>query len=149
MFERITPYEDSLLSQFRRLEQDLDDFFGGGTWTGSRNIRSFASGTFPGVNVGATPDSVTVYLFAPGIDPKSLDTSIQQNFLSVSGERRLPAQKDATHYRQERFGGAFRRIVTLPDDVDPERVDARYVDGVVQIKIGRRESARPRQIQIQ
>jgi HSP20 family protein len=150
MFERITPYDDSLLTQFRRLEQELDEFFSGGTtWTGTRNIRSLPTGAFPAVNVAATPESVTVYLFAPGMDPKSLDTSIQQNLLSISGQRSIPVQKDATYYRQERFGGEFRRVVSLPEDVDPEKVDARYVDGIVHVTIGRRPTAKPRQISIQ
>ena len=52
------------------------------------------------------------------------------------------------YYRQERFGGEFRRVMSLPEDVDPDRVQAKYADGIVQISIERRESARPRQIQI-
>ncbi|TLY78779.1 MAG: Hsp20/alpha crystallin family protein, partial [Gammaproteobacteria bacterium] len=54
----------------------------------------------------------------------------------------------ATYYRQERFGGEFRRVISLPEDVDPERVEAKYRDGIVQITVHRRESARPRQIEI-
>jgi HSP20 family protein len=100
------------------------------------------------VNVGATDDAITVYVFAPGIDPKKLETSIQQNLLAISGERRIAVEKDATYYRQERFTGEFRRVISLPDDVDPERVEARYVDGIVRVTVGRRASAKPRQIEI-
>jgi HSP20 family protein len=149
MFERFDLYDSGLLGQFRRLEQELDDLFSAGTtWTGTRNIRSLPAGAFPAVNVGSTPDAVTVYVFAPGIDPKTLDTSIQQNLLSVSGRRELPARKDASFYRQERFSGEFRRVLSLPEDVDPDRVEAKYVDGIVQITVGRRASAKPRQIAI-
>jgi HSP20 family protein len=145
MFERISPYDD-VFEQFRRFEQELDELLGGGT---SRNIRSFASGSFPAVNVATTPDSIHVYLFAPGIDPKTLDTSIQQNVLLISGARDIqPPQEKGTFYRQERFNGSFRRAVALPDDADPDKVDARYVDGIVQITIGRRAEAKPRQIEI-
>jgi len=91
---------------------------------------------------------VDVYLFAPGIDPKSLDISIQQNLLTVSGRRDLRIEEDADYYRQERFSGEFRRVISLSEDVDPERVQAKYVDGIVQIEVQRRESARPRQIEI-
>jgi HSP20 family protein len=139
--------ENPLLAQFRRLEEELDEIFGSATpWTGG--IRSLPPGTFPAINVGSTEDNVTVYLFAPGIDAKKLDISIQQNVLTVAGEREMPRADEATYYRQERSGGEFRRVISLPDDVDPDRVDASYRDGIVQISVGRRESAKPRQIAI-
>ena len=139
--------ESPLLAQFRRLEQELDEVFGSATpWTGG--IRSLPPGTFPAINVGGTEDQVTVYLFAPGIDARKLDISIQQNVLTVSGEREVARDEQATYYRQERFDGEFRRVLNLPDDVDPERVEASYRDGIVQITVRRRESAKPRQITI-
>jgi HSP20 family protein len=139
--------ESPLLAQFRRLEEELDEIFGTATpWTGG--IRSLPPGTFPAINVGGTEDNVTVYLFAPGIDAKKLEISIQQNLLTVSGERELPRDDEAAYYRQERFGGEFRRVLSLPEDVDPDKVEASYRDGVVQITVRRRESAKPRQIAI-
>lgn len=147
MFSRLTYSENPLLDPFRRLEQELDEVFGGATpWTGG--IRSLPPGTFPTINVGTTDESVTVYLFAPAIDPKSLNISMQQNVLSVSGHREVPVQPNATYYRQERFSGDFRRVIGLPDDVDPDKVEATYRDGVVQITVRRRESSKPRQIEI-
>ena len=139
--------ENPLLAQFRRLEEELDEIFGGGTsWAGG--IRSLPPGAFPAINVGSTEECVTVYLFAPGIDAKKLDIAIQQNVLTVSGEREVPRDERATYYRQERIGGEFRRVISLPENVDPDRVEASYRDGVVQIAIRRRESAKPRQIEI-
>lgn len=137
----------SVFDELWRLQEEVDDLFG--SWSSPLGIRSVPRGSFPAVNVGQTPERVEVYLFAPGIDPKSLDISIQQNLLTVSGKRELRAEKAADYYRQERFTGEFRRVITLPEDVDPERVQARYVDGIVQIGAQRRESARPRQIEIQ
>jgi HSP20 family protein len=98
--------------------------------------------------VGSTPEQVDVFMFAAGLDPKTLDISIQKNLLSVAGERKAPVEKDVDYYRKERFDGAFRRVITLPDDVDPEQVDAHYRDGVLQIHVKRRETARPRQIEV-
>jgi HSP20 family protein len=139
--------ENPLLAQFRRLEEELDEVFGSATpWTGG--IRSLPPGTFPAINVGGTEDNVTVYLFAPGIDARKLDISIQQNVLTVSGEREVRHEDEATYYRQERFGGEFRRVISLPEDVDADRVEASYRDGIVQITVRRRESAKPRQIAI-
>ena len=149
MFGLRSPYDD-VFNEFRRLEREFDALLdGGSTLSGNRNIRVFSSGAFPAVNVAATPDAVTIYLFAPGIDAKSLETSIQQNVLSVTGSREVKPQEGGTYFRQERFSGAFRRVVALPEDVDPEKVEARYVEGIVHIKVGRRASEKPRRIDIQ
>jgi len=147
MFSSWSYAESPLFAQLRRLEQEFDELFTGGTpWTGG--IRSLPAGTFPAINVGSNADSVTVYVFAPGIDPKSLDISLQENALSVSGQRGIPADENASYYRRERFGGSFRRVISLPEDVDPDKVEATYRDGIVQIIVQRRESAKPRQIEI-
>lgn len=134
----------SLLDEVWRLQQQLDEVFGDSLGS----IRATPGGSYPGVNVSATPEQVDVWLLAPGLDPKSLEISIQQNLLTVRGRRELLAVEGATYYRQERFGGEFSRILSLPEDVDPEQVAARYRDGIVQITVQRRASARPRQIQI-
>ena len=140
--------ESPLWSQLRRLEQELDETFGASTaWSGG--IRSLPPGTFPAINVGSTDEGVTVFLFAPGIDAKKLDISIQQNVLSINGAREEPAQEQGTYYRRERFSGEFRRVISLPDDVDPDNVEAAYRDGIVQIRVRRREAAKPRQISVQ
>ncbi len=146
MFGSLTNFDGSLLDQLRRLERELNEGFGpGGALPG---LRAVARGTFPPINVGATPEKVDVYLFSPGLDPKSLDVTIQQNLLTVSGERKTAVPENARFYRRERHEGDFRRVITLPDDVDPERVEARYRDGVLHISIKRRESSRPRQITV-
>ena len=145
-FSSILSPEGSLFEEFRRLEEEMDEIFG--DWTWPAGIRSLPRGSFPAVNVGSSPEKVEVYLFAPGLDPKKLDISLQQNLLTVAGERKVESSDKGTHYRQERFSGEFRRAMTLPDDVDPDGVDARYRDGVLHISVRRRESARPRQIKI-
>jgi HSP20 family protein len=148
MFTNLRLRESPLFGEFKRFEQELDEFFAGGTpWAGG--IRSLPPGTFPGVNVAASGDAVTVYIFAPGVDAKALEISLQQNVLSVSGQREVAQAPEATYYRNERFGGAFRRVIALPEDIDPDKVDASYRDGIVEIRLQRRESSKPRQIQIQ
>ena len=139
-------FDTSLFDEFRRLESEVDQLFGRGSLPAG--IRAMRRGTFPPINVGATPERVDVYLFAAGLDPKSLDISIQQNLLAVSGERKVPVDEAADYYRQERFDGEFRRVITLPDDVNPDRVEAKYRDGVLQITVQRREAVRPRQITV-
>ena len=148
MFESLfTSFDtDSLFDQFRRLESQMDHLFTNSPWPAG--IRAVQRGTFPPLNVGSTPDRVDVYLFAANLDPKSLELSIQQNLLSISGARKVKVDEKAEYYRRERFDGHFRRAVALPEDVDPERVEAKYHDGVLHIKVQRHESARPRQITV-
>jgi HSP20 family protein len=147
MFTRFAIPDSSLFGELRRLEQELDEFLASGTsW--SSGIRSLPAGTFPAINVGSTDTQVTIYVFAPGIQPKSLDIQMQQNLLSISGARTVLQDEGATYYRQERFQGEFRRVLTLPDDVDPDKVEAKYRDGIVEITLQRRESAKPRQIAV-
>ena len=149
MFEQLWGYEHPVSGQIRRLEQELDELFGRNTsLTGTRDIRSLPTGTFPALNVASTAEAITVYLFAPGVDPKQLDLSLQQNVLSISGEREIPPDEHATYYRRERFSGPFRRAVSLPEEVDAERVDAKYHNGILTIKVDRRQAARPRQIEV-
>jgi len=145
MFGNLTTFEN-LFDELRRMQQGVDQIFGRSSLPAG--IRSVSRGTFPPTNVGATENEVHVYLFAPGLDAKSFNISIQQNLLLVSGTRKLPVNAKATYFRQERFEGEFRRVITLPEDVDPERVEAKYRDGVLQISLRRRETAKPRQIQI-
>ena len=146
MFGSLTSFDASLFDDFRHLEEKMDEMFG--RWPWPAGIRAVTRGTYPPINVGATAEQVHVYLFAAGLDPNSLEISIQQNLLTVAGERKVAVEKDANYYRKERFDGAFRRVITLPEDVDPDKVDARYRDGVLQIRVQRRESARPRQIEV-
>jgi HSP20 family protein len=148
MFSSQLSGNGGLIQEFRRLEQEMDELLG--RWAWPLGIRSAARGTFPPMNIGVTPDQVEVYFFAPGLDPKSIDVSVQQNVLTVAGQRDLPAQtkEDVTWYRRERFDGSFRRVISLPEDVNPDRIQARYRDGVLYVAAERPESARPRKIQI-
>ena len=146
MFGSLTNFEGSLFDDFKRMQQDMDELFGRGTWP--TGIRSVARGTYPPINIGSTGEGVEVYLFAAGLDPESLEISIQQNLLTVSGERKVDVPESVEFYRRERFSGSFRRVISLPEDVDPDKVEARYADGILRILAQRREASRPRQIEV-
>lgn len=114
----------------------------------SPSIRGMSHG-FPAMNVGSVPQSVEIYAFAPGIDANSLDVQVEKGVLSISGERKRDAVPEkSTLHIDERFAGRFRRTVALPDDIDVDRVSARYRDGVLRISIPRTAAAQPRRIAI-
>lgn len=146
MFGSLMNLEGSLFDDLRRMQQELEDLFGPRAWPAG--IRSVMRGTFPPINVAASPQGIDVYVFAPGLAPSAFELSIQQNLLTVAGERRVEVPEGAQYYRKERFDGAFKRVITLPEDADPDQVSAQYVDGVLHVAIRRREASRPRQIEI-
>jgi HSP20 family protein len=118
----------------------------------SPSIRGLARGGYPAMNVGTTPQSVEVFCFAPGVEPNSIDVNIEKGVLTIAGERKsdVPARDDKINLHiDERFAGKFRRVVTLPDDADPDAVQASYRDGVLRISVQRRKAAQPRRVTIQ
>jgi HSP20 family protein len=148
MYESMLSFPSSLFSELDRLQRDFDDLFGLSGQPAS--IRSAMPGSFPAINVGHTATSVEVYAFAPGIDASQVDVTLDHGVLVLAGERKAPEVDDkSSTYRSERAFGSFRRAVSLPDDIDPERVDASYRDGVLRVSIGRREPAQPQRITVQ
>jgi HSP20 family protein len=91
---------------------------------------------------------VNIFDIAAVHEPDKLDVSIQQNVLSITGERAVKEETDGNYYLRERFDGSFRRVVTLPDDVDVDKFDATYRDGVLRVRVQRREAVKPRQVKI-
>ncbi|MEW8355933.1 MAG: Hsp20/alpha crystallin family protein [Candidatus Thiodiazotropha sp.] len=147
MLPRIHGFDSGLFNEFRRLEREMDQLFSAGFWPGT--MRSAASDSYPPINLGVTPDQVDVYLFAAGLDPEKLDITIKENRLSIQGERRLERDEATSYFRKERYDGAFHRLANLPEDVDADRVEARYDNGVLHLVVKRRESSKPRQITVQ
>lgn len=150
MYESLFSFPGGLLAEFERLQQELQQEFANLGRPGS--IRALASGAFPAINVGSTPTSIEVYAFAPGLDPATLDLQIDQGLLSISGERTASQLEDngtLSVYANERFSGRFKRTVNLSKDADPDKVEANYRNGVLHIKVARRESAQPKRIAIQ
>ena len=138
-------YSRDVFAEMDRLQREMLQAF-----DISPSIRGHARGGYPAVNVGSTPKSIELYAFAPGIDPATLDVQIEKGVLTIAGERKADtAPEKANVHIDERFSGRFRRVVTLPDDVDPNAVQASYRDGVLHITVARRQAAQPRRITVQ
>ena len=101
------------------------------------------------MNIAIEEDKVHVLVFAPGIDPDNFDVSIVGNVLTVRGTREMPETPEGSHVLvKERIDGQFIRTMVLPDDVDPQRIEAQSRDGVLWIQVMRQEATRPRKIPI-
>jgi HSP20 family protein len=144
MFYR-SPFPRDLFAELDRLQREMQQ-----ANEYSPSIRGSGRGGFPALNVGGTPQSIEIYAFAPGIDPASIDVQLEKGVLTIAGERpSAPRDEKTAVHIDERFAGRFRRVVTLPDDIDPNAVAAKYRDGVLHISIQRRAAAQPRRIAIQ
>ena len=139
-------------ADFEQLQDRLDELFGGRAAISS--IRAVGrAGAFPALNVGTSSEALEIYAFAPASIPNRSTSRSRRALLAIAGER--PAH-DATAaggeernvYANERFSGRFRRVVALPEDADPARVEANYRNGVLKIVVPKHESSKPRQIQV-
>lgn len=141
-------FSRDLFAELDRLQRDMQQAF-----DLSPTIRGFGRGGFPALNVGGTPQAVEVYAFAPGLAPESIEVQLDRSLLTIAGERKssLPdgADKKAAVHINERFDGSFRRVISLPQDVDPNGVSADYRDGVLHVTVKRLESSQPRRIAVQ
>jgi HSP20 family protein len=159
MYESFLTSPAGLLAEFDRFQREFENAFGGiGRPT---SIRAVARGSYPAINVGSTPNSIEIYAFAPGLSRDKIEVSVEKGLLTMAGERVADSgaagngagtgarDQRRSVYANERFSGRWKRVVSLPDDADPQGVDASYRDGLLHVSVKRRESAQPQRIPIQ
>lgn len=93
-------------------------------------------------------DVVTLELDLPGVDPSTIDITVQRNELKIEAERRSSTPEDAQHLMRERPTGRFVRRLFVSDNLDTEHVDADYVHGVLTVRLPLRETAKPRRVEV-
>jgi len=131
----------NLQNQMNRLIQD----FGRGS-----NDELMTTGFVPPVDVYEDEHSLTLTLEIPGLDEKDIDIRLENNQLTVRGERRFESeQKEENFHRIERRYGSFSRSFTLPNTVSTDDVKANYVNGVLKIQLPKRAEAKPKQIKVE
>jgi HSP20 family protein len=108
------------------------------------------TGSFvPPVDIYEDEHSITVKMEIPGVDQNDLDIRMENNTLTVRGERKFEnEEKEENFQRIERRYGAFSRSFTLPNTVDTENVDASYDHGILRLRLAKRAEARPKQIKV-
>ena len=144
MYRSLFPRD--MFAEMDRLHREMQQAF-----DLSPTIRGFGRTGFPALNVGSTPQAIEIYAFAPGVDPATLDVQLERGLLTIAGERKGSlgdSDEAAAVHINERFEGAFRRVITLPEDADTDAVQARYRDGILQITVQRQAAAQPRRITV-
>lgn len=142
-------FPGGLFDELDRLHREVNQLFYDSAASPS-GIRAVGRGAFPAVNMGGTPDTVEIYAFAPGIEPDKLEIFVDRGLLTIAGERQaeLPENEKQTVYARERFAGQFKRVITLPEDVDQNQVEARYQNGVLHITAAKQEASKPRRVEV-
>jgi HSP20 family protein len=103
----------------------------------------------PPVDVYEDEHSITLKIEVPGIDEKDIDVRLENNTLTVHGERKFEKEEKEENYRRvERQYGSFTRTFTLPNTVDAEKVTANYDKGVLKIQLAKKSEAKPKQIKV-
>jgi HSP20 family protein len=127
--------------ELRRMQSEMNRLFSGFSATTTRD--------FPPVNVWLGDNSVVVTAELPGVGHTDVNINLQEDVLTLEGKREPRVQQENFNWqRRERAYGTFSRAVQLPFRVDPERVEARFNNGVLEIELQRLEADRPRKIEI-
>jgi HSP20 family protein len=99
----------------------------------------------PMVDVSETEDEVRVKAELPGLEPNDLDISLDRDHLILKGEKKEEREKkEKGYYVAERSFGAFYRTIQLPSEVDPQKIEASFKNGVLDLKMGKQEEAKKR-----
>jgi HSP20 family protein len=121
-----------LFNTFRSFDDDLIT----GAWT-------------PSVDIYENKDQVVIEAELPGMKPEDVNISIENNVLTIQGERKFEKQEESDNYhRIERRYGSFTRSFTLPPTVNPDEVKAEFDNGLLRVTLAKREEAKPRRIEI-
>lgn len=145
------------LEDMERMRREIDRILGEdrlSAWTFPFSRISFlpgrASRAYPLMNISEDEGNLYIDALAPGIDPKTLNVSVTGNQLVLAGEKKPLSDeiKAESIHRSERNGGHFARSLSLSVDVDADKVQANYVNGILKIVLPKSEAAKPKQIQV-
>ena len=134
------------MATFDELRREMDRVLN--SFARSGNGRSFGMGTYPPVNVWEDGQAFYVEAEIPGVDIKDVELQVVGNELTIRGKREACCGEDATFHRRERATGEFGRTVTLPTEVNSDKVEAVLKDGVLTVTLPKAEEARAKKISV-
>ncbi|MEJ2135206.1 MAG: Hsp20/alpha crystallin family protein [Desulfofustis sp.] len=130
-----------LRGRFDNIFNEFDRTVGyGPTWS--------VIGNYPRTNLYDKGEHFELFAEVPGLSNDDLDVKIQGNYLEISGTREVKTPEGYRAHRSERGSASFTRSLTLPSDVDPDKVSATLKDGILVLTLPKSEAAKPRQISI-
>jgi HSP20 family protein len=139
--------EPASLFGLQRLNRILDEAFAGLPFQEQGNV--ITSTWFAPTDVSEDQNSLRITMELPGVDPNDVRLSLENNILTIRGEKKQQAEENNERvHRFERTYGMFERTFALPNTVDPEKIEARYENGVLLVSIPKAERAKPREIRV-
>ena len=145
---RWEPFRD-LLGLQERMNRLFDESYRGAPRGADAGEWALGGSWAPAVDIYEQDGNIVMKAELPGVDPKAVDIRLENNTLTLRGERKLDSEvKQDSYHRVERSYGAFSRSFTLPTVVDQGNIKAEFKDGVLKLVLPKREEAKPRQIQI-
>ena len=143
---RWEPFRD-LMSLQERMNRMFDESYRGRQSAGEE--WALGGSWAPAVDIYEQNGSIVLQAELPGLDPKDVDVRVENNVLTLRGQRKLDETVNKDNYhRVERSYGSFTRSFTLPSIVDTEKIQANYKDGVLRLTLPTKEEAKPKQIAI-
>ena len=135
--------------EFSTLQDRMNSLFRQNYGTEGREESLTTSSFAPAVDVYEDEHQVTLKIEVPGVDEKDIDVRIENNVLTVHGERKFEKEEKEENFRRvERQYGSFTRTFTLPNTVDSENVRASYDKGILKIALPKKSEAKPKQIKV-
>jgi HSP20 family protein len=143
---RWEPFRD-LLSLQERMNRMIDESYRGRT--SAEDDWALGGSWAPAVDIYEHEGNIVLTAELPGVDPKEVDVRVENNVLTLRGQRKWSNEvKRESYHRIERSYGSFTRSFTLPNVVDTEKIKADFKDGMLKLVLPKKEEARPRQISI-
>src|SRR5688572_9687688 len=145
---RFEPFRELVTLQ-DRMNRLFDDSFRSRQGQGEGEDWALGGSWAPVVDIYEKDGNIVLKAELPGVDPKDVDVRVENNLLTLRGERKFDNEvKRENYHRVERAYGTLSRSFTLPNVVDTQNIKAEYKDGVLRMTLPKREEAKPKQIQI-
>lgn len=139
--------EPASLFGLQRLNRILDEAFAGLPFSEQGSV--ITSTLFAPTDVSEDENALQITMELPGVDPEDVRLSLENNVLTIRGEKKQQFDENNERvHRFERVYGVFERTFALPNTVDPDKIEARFENGVLVVRISKAERARPREIRV-
>jgi HSP20 family protein len=134
--------------EFNRMRNQMENIWG--SLRGKvEHFKDNYANVFPLLNVYESDDCVTLTAELPGVKAEDLEISIKSDTLTLAGEKKINERpQDANFFRQERISGSFRRSLTLPAKVDPEKAEAKFKNGIITVTLPKAAEAKAHSVSV-
>ena len=138
----------SAADRWGNLREELNSFFELPFWSSFARPGQLFTGWSPALDLYQSNDNIVAVVELPGMRREDIEISLHDGALTISGERKRESAGNGKAERTERYVGTFRRSIALPTNVDANKVNATYRDGILTVTLPKAEEAKPKQIQV-